>query len=120
MRGDVHGSIRKHGTCLYVRDNLRFEKVEIIYPNIAAVCLQGYNLWIMSVYRPPYCTVEENLLLIEVISNFCEASEVVVLGDFNLPSLLWSAGVEISGASQIDQFFGLLYCCWFVTVGGRG
>ena len=43
--------------------------------------------------------------MIEVISNFCEAREVVVLGDFNLPSLLWSAGVEMSGASQNDQLF---------------
>ena len=53
VRGDVHESIRKHGTCLYVRDNLRFEEVETKCANIATVCLQGYDLWIMSVYRPP-------------------------------------------------------------------
>ena len=58
----------------------------------------------MSVYRPPSYTVEENLL-IEVISNFCEAREVVVVKDFNLPSLLWSAGVEMSSASQNNQLF---------------
>ena len=53
----------------------------------------------------PIATVEMNLLLIDVILNFCEAREVVILGDFNLLSLLWSAGVEMSGASQNDQLF---------------
>ena len=105
VRGDFHGSIRKHGTCLYVRDNLRFEEVETKCPNIATVCFRGYDLWIMSVYRPLSYTVEENLLLIGVISNFCEAREVIVFGDFNLPLLLWSAGVEMSCASQNNQLF---------------
>ena len=38
LRGDVHGSIRKHGTCLNVRDNLRFEEVETNCPDIVTVC----------------------------------------------------------------------------------
>ena len=74
-------------------------------PNVAAICLCGYDLWIMSAYRPPSNTVEMNLLLVDVILNFCEAHEVVILGDFNLPSLLWSASVEMSGAIQNDQLF---------------
>ena len=72
----------------------------------------------MSVYRPPSYIVEENLLFTQITLNFCEAREVVILRNFNLPSLLWSAGIEMSCSSQND--FRLLYCCWFVTVRGRG
>ena len=41
----------------------------------------------MSVYHPLSYTVQENLLL-EDILYFCEAREAVIFKDFNLPPLL--------------------------------
>ena len=35
-------------------------------------------------------------LLIGIILEFCQGCEVVVLGDFNYPSLVWSAGDGIA------------------------
>ena len=41
-----------------------------------------------------------------MILEFCQGREVVVLGDFILPSLAWSAGDGIfRGASQRDRLF---------------
>ena len=39
VRGDVQGLTRKHGACLYIRDSLRYVKIEISLQNIAAVHL---------------------------------------------------------------------------------
>jgi hypothetical protein len=38
--------------------------------------------------------------------DFCEGREVIVLGDFNLPSLVWSTGMGLCvGGSRNDQLF---------------
>ena len=83
VRGDVRGLIRKHGVCLYVSNNLQFEKVEIGCPNLAAVHLVHYDLWVLTFYRPPSNSDEENAILIGIMLEFCQGREVVILGDFN-------------------------------------
>ena len=60
VRGDVRGLIIKHGVCLYVRNNLQFEKVEIGCPILAAIHLVHYDLWVLTMYRPPSNSDEEN------------------------------------------------------------
>ena len=78
VRGDVRGQIRKHGVCLYFSNNLQFEKVEIGCPNLAAVHLVHYVWWILTLYRPPLNSNEENATLIEIMLEFCQGREVVV------------------------------------------
>ena len=106
VRGDVVGLSHKYGMCLYVKENIKFVEVSVGCPNAAAVCLIDYDLWILSVYRPPSYSVHENEVLDRVILSFCEGREVVVFGDFNLPSLLWSAGGGAYGAvGNVDRKF---------------
>ena len=106
---DVYEKIRKHGACLYIKNNLKCVEIDVNCLSVAAVHLLDHDLWVMAVYHPPSYTVAENLMLIEVITTFCEGREVVVLGDFNLPSVKWSADVIFHGVSQNDQVF--VDCC---------
>ena len=46
-------------------------------------------MWVLAVYRPPSYRDQENALLSRVVCKFCEGREVVVLGDFKLPSIVW-------------------------------
>ena len=89
VKGNVCCLIRKHGVCLYVGKNLQFEEVDIGCPNLAAVHLVHYDLWVLTLYHPPNSD-EENAFLIGIMLEFCQGREVVVLGDFNLPSRLVS------------------------------
>ena len=74
------------------------------------------DLWVMAIRRPLSYTAAENFSLTEVITSFCEECEVVVLGNFNLPTVIRSADVYMfHGVSRNDQIFVdillLLVCC---------
>lgn len=85
--------MKKHGVCLYVSNNLRFVPVDVSIPNVAAVFLLDYDVSVVVVYRSPSYLAEENAELVEFLLEFCVGREVVVLGDFNLPTLDWSGDV---------------------------
>ena len=91
-RGDVAGTVRKHGAALYIRSSLSHMQITVQLPNIAVVHLLDFDLFIVSVYRPPSFLPAENSALIDFITNFVAGKEVIITGDFNLPSLKWSQG----------------------------
>ena len=69
-----------------------------------------YDLWVLTLYCPFSNSDEENATLIEIMLEFCQGREVVVLGDFNLPSLVWSAGDgEFRGASERMGYGAYIY-----------
>jgi hypothetical protein len=89
------GSVRKHGICSYVRDGLLIEEVAFECPNVAAVHVSQFELWILSVYHPPSYNHIQNEALVDLVLDICEGREVIVLGDFILPSPVWSAGMGL-------------------------
>ena len=119
VRRDTHGTIRKHCVCLYARASFQYEEMNLALPNIVAVHLLDWSLWILAVYRPPSYGRSENTALIEAILGFCEGREVVILGDFNLLSLVWYSDAD-RGMSEGQAFLELLCICWIDTVGDGG
>ena len=104
FRGDVIGTIRKHGTAIYVKKDLKPVPFNVGIPNLAVVFLPTLVLYIISIYRPPSYNEEQNLQLRLFLLEFCLDKEVVILGDFNLPSLKWSCPNPISGyVSPVDM-----------------
>ena len=89
VRGDTDSLVRKHGVCLFVRRGLHFVEHSLDCPNVAAIHLLDVDIWVLAVYRPPSYDEACNSRLIQLILTFCADREVVVLGDFNLPSLAW-------------------------------
>ena len=105
-RGDVVGEVRKHGAGLYVYHALRHIKVDVSISNVVVVHLLDYDIYVMSIYRPPSYSTEANHVLMAFLRSFSVGKELVILGDFNLPSLKWSAATVFdSYVSPNDRLF---------------
>ena len=97
VRGDGSQSVRKHGCYLHVGDMLSFVQIEVDLLNVAAVLLLDLDVYDLAVYRPPLNSPLQDVSLISFISDFCVGREVVILGDFSLPSLEWREEIVIGG-----------------------
>ena len=87
---------RKHGVCIYVKIGIKYEVINVDVPNVALLYLLDYGLYIIMLYRPPSYTDIDNRVLIEFLMEFCNNKEVLIMGDFNLPSLDWSGDNVLS------------------------
>ena len=121
-RGDVAGVVRKHGAGIYVKDCIKQAHVEVDLPNLVIVYLVELDLYVFSEYRPPSYTPAENHSIIEFLADFSVGKELLVLGDFNVPSLPYPL-VESSTLGQYvpptDRGFLDLFleCGWTQWVG---
>ena len=95
-RCDVEGTVRKHGVGLYLADGLDAASVDINVPNVLVVHLLAWDLYVIVVYRPPSYDEQENYVLKQFIVDFCFGKNVLILGDFNLPSLRWNEEGELA------------------------
>ena len=115
FRGDALGDVRKHGTALYVKCTLRSVQVNVSLPNVVAVHLVDLGLYVVSIYRPPSMSNEENETLVEFLGSFTVGKETVILGDFNLPTVAWSHG-GYSGQEYVRPV-DRMFCDCFVECG---
>ena len=63
------------------------------------------KVYIYVVYRPPSYSAHENEALIDFLLESCTGKEVVLLGDFNLPSIIWSKYKPYGQSSAADGMF---------------
>ena len=106
LRCDSKDGIRKHGVAFYIKEGIKYSLVDCNINNVLVLNLYEYNFYIVNVYRPPSNTSSENDLLVNFILDFCKNKEIVIVGDFNLPSIKWDLG-DMSNlhASQFDMGF---------------
>ena len=105
-RGDVAGDVRKHGAGIYVRESFHPVEVGVTLHNVVAVEIPRLACHIICCYRPPSYSEDENTALRNFIEEFCVGKTVIVLGDFNLPSLVWNEdGMTSGGESLADRLF---------------
>ena len=67
------------------------------------------------VYRPPSNTVAQDDDLTNAILTFCNGKEIVLMGDFNLPTLKWDGDIFRSSSSDLrflDCFTNLGLTQW--------
>ena len=93
IRNDVSAKVPKHGVCTYIHANLKFDCVDISFKNVISFCLPELKVFVAAVYRPPSYTPHDNDALLTHLTNFCTSREVIILGDFNLPSLSWDTSI---------------------------
>ena len=79
--------VRKHGAGLYISEKLKRVEVETGIPNLVVVQLVELDTYVVSAYRPPSYTQLENSRLVDFLLGFVVGKEVVLVGDFNLPTL---------------------------------
>lgn len=110
IRNDTNGTVPKHGTCLYIREGIKYDHLDRSCPNTLSINLVDHNVCIIGLYRPPSYTDAENNALVDFLLKACETTEVVLLGDFNLPSIVWSSdGVPTTCNSTTDSKFVHLF-----------
>lgn len=115
VRSDGSPSVAKHGVCMYIHSSIKYESVNVICPNCVTVYLPDLNLYVVSAYRPPSYSSDENKTLLDLLSRFCLDKEVLILGDFNLPSLSWNEVDTLSNISAMDRSFLETFQCLGLT-----
>ena len=106
-RGDVFGSIAKHGVGVYVSKSLdKPDEISVDIPNVLVLEFGVIGLYFVGCYCPPSYFPQENAGLVNYLFGVpCEKS-VVLTGDFNLPTISWdSEGSLNGGVSQADGTF---------------
>ena len=105
-RNDYISDIRKYGVCIYVKNNIVAHVVkEHALPNTIALSMPKLKIFILCVYRPPSYDNVQNLELTNYIYNFSLGKEIIILGDFNLPSIKWNSDPENWSLSANDALF---------------
>ena len=110
LRNDVSGVVQKHGVCVYVHQDVQIDSVSCPVKNVLVFRLTRYNVYVITVYRPPSYTPDQNQELMTVIDELTKDREAVVLGDFNLPGIAWASPMDVSvcqGSHMERQFFDL-------------
>ena len=105
VRPSIEGSIHKHGVGLYLKNCLDFVSVDVNVRNVLVVHVLRYDFFIVVVYRPPSSSVLDNDRLLAFLMEFCYGKEVVLLGDFNLPTVQWTDSISHDAPCLADRGF---------------
>ena len=106
FRSDSPSGIRKHGVGVYVCELIVAVPVAVEVPNVLVLRLVDFGIYVVSVFRPPSNSVEENERLLSFIFDFSLGKTVLLLGDFNLPTLKWyQTGLPDGYIAPLDQKF---------------
>ena len=90
VRNDTVSSTAKHGVACYIHQSLTPQQVSSPCQNCLSFLLPTYDLLVVVAYRPPSNSPEANHALIDAIVSTAIGHEVILMGDFNLPSLKWN------------------------------
>jgi len=105
------------GVLLYVRSDLTSielnfkcdtQGIDTVWIRLTNV--DGSHLVLGNVYRPPYCSIEQDIMLGNLIKEVCHNNDVVIMGDFNFPNIDWNNNVVAKG--QGLEFLEVLDDCF--------
>lgn len=105
VRSDAPGGAAKHGVCIYIHESIKYDSINTSCPNCVTLRIPDLNIFVIAVYRPPSYEVSENRKLIDHLVAFCSDKEVLLLGDFNLPSLTWDRDSIADYVLPTDRLF---------------
>ena len=88
-----------------MKNCLDFVSVNINVTNMLAVHVLRFDFFIVVVYRPPSSSVFDNDRLLAFLMEFCYGKEVIILGDFNLPTVQWTDNLFRTAPCSTDQGF---------------
>ena len=100
----------KHGVCFYVSNVIPYVSIECPCPNMHIIYIELLKCYLVVVYRPPSNSPNDNKLLVEFLLQFCPNKEILLLGDFNLPGIVWSSGTSIFDV--LDPLSNLFLSCF--------
>ena len=86
------------GSCLYVHDSIQCHEIIINVPDCMCVKLMFdcITIIVYVIYRAPSLPFKDNKFMLESLScsinKLSADNEIVMMGDFNLPDVLWDSG----------------------------
>ena len=89
FRHDTPGPTAKHGVCIYVHKHIVTDCLLKPLPNTLSLHLPAFDVYCLLVYRPPSNPPDVNDSVLRLITEFSIDKEIILLGDFNLPSINW-------------------------------
>ena len=97
------------GSLIYVKSYLRVELIDFKVADSLAISVQTNvgNVVIACVYRSPSLNDKQNRTMINEIGNLTKTyseSEVLLVGDFNLPDVCWVTGTLLGPMNTTDRF----------------
>ena len=85
-------------------------------PNIISFHLTAFDVHCLLVYRPPSNSSDVNNAVLRYITEFCTDKEVILIGDFNLPSIDWlvdpPTASNVTDSSFLECFSSLGLTQW--------
>ena len=85
-------------------------------PNIISFHLTAFDVHCLLVYRPPSNSPDVNKAVLRYITEFCTDKEVILIGDFNLPSIDWlvdpPTASNVTDSSFLECFSSLGLTQW--------
>ena len=97
------------GSCLYVHDSIQCHEIIINVPDCACMKLMfdTLNIVLFVVYRAPSLSFNENKSMLDSLSvsinSLSDDNEIVMMGDFNLPDVLWDLGIVACPSDTNNQ-----------------
>ena len=97
------------GSCLYVHDSIQCHEIIINVPDCACMKLMfdTLNIVLFVVYRAPSLSFNENKSMLDSLSvsinSLSDDNEIVMVGDFNLPDVLWDLGIVACPSDTNNQ-----------------
>ena len=64
--------------------------------NSVIIYLSGFDFYMLNLYRQPSNMEFDNDALLQFLYHFCSDKVILMLGDFNLPSLQWRLNYALS------------------------
>jgi len=111
IRGDR--KFRKGGgVALYVRQGIEYSEAELPNKYVESLWVniklsRKEKILVGVVYRPPNCSDDENLKLLETLQLLDTSQNVLILGDFNYSDINWNSHSCKTRAS--DQFINKIH-----------
>lgn len=119
-RKDRPGKNTHGGVAMYVKDDLQGTPIVVtVLDHLVQLEMEGMWLKIRigevsfivaSIYRPPHpataASIPSDLVLFDVLRRTTQGNDaLIILGDFNLPSLTWTDGLPSSGKGELEEDF---------------
>ena len=73
--------------------------------NLVIIYFSDFDFYVLNLYRPPSNMEPDNYATLQFLYHFCSGKEILMLGDFNLPSVEWGLNYALSASSVIDSQF---------------
>ena len=97
------------GSCIYVHNSITAHEVAINVPDCICVILdlESINIAVFVIYRAPSLSLFSCQSMLDKLSmsmnNIAPDTERIVMGDFNLPDVLWDLGVVNCSINSSNQ-----------------